>query len=109
MQAGRCDNHRFGLTTYLVHGHASEMFQHDRCFLRYIVGMQRFIIDDSLHACSRIQFRIVCNRLCYLIIHLIGHVVLKHIQDKPLLNGLPHGINMERMIFAIIISPSEHL
>ena len=109
MQPGRCYNHSLGLAADLMTGHIAELFQHDGCFLRDIMRMQRFKLADSPNPSSCIQFGIIRNRLCNLIIHVIGHVVLQYIENKAFFDGLTHRIYMKRMVFAIFIPLTKHL
>ena len=90
MKSGRCNDHRLSLPTDLVHGHITEMLQHYRGLLRYIMRMQRLIFLYRSYTGNGIQFRIIRNVLDDLVIHLIGHVILQNIKDKMLFNRLPH-------------------
>ena len=109
METGRGHNHSFGVSTNFVPGHIAEMLQHDRCFLRNIMGVERFKLPDCTHTSRRIQFRIIRDGLGDLIVHPVGHVVLQDIQDEVLFNGLTHRVNVEGMILAVGIPLAEHL
>ena len=73
------------------------------------MGVQCLKLANSTHTRGGIQLRIVWDGLGNLIVHVIGHVVLQHIQNKAFFDGLPHRIHMEGMIFSIFISLAEHL
>ena len=46
-------------------------------------------------AAPSVQFRIVLDGLFELIVGLVGHVVLEHVQDEAFLDGLTHRIEVE--------------
>ena len=71
--------------------------------------MQRFKLPDSTDTSGGVQFRVIGNGLGDLVVHIVGHVVLQHIQNKAFLDGLPHRIHMEGVVFAALIPLAEHL
>ena len=105
---GRYD-HCFGLAANFVPGYIAELLQHDSRFLRDVVGVQHLKLANSTHTGSGVQFRVVGDGLGNLVVHVIGHVVLQYIQNKAFLNGLPHGVHVEGMVFTIFIPLAEHL
>ena len=109
MQTGGRDDHGLCLPAYLMHGHIPEMLQHDGCLLRNVVRMQRFKFLDCLDTRSRIELRIIGNCLGDFIIHVVSHVILQDIKNEMLLYGLSHGIDVERMIDALLVFPAEHV
>ena len=109
MEPGGRHDHGLGLAADLVPGYAAELLQHDSRFLGDIVGVQRLKLANRTHTRGGIQLWIVRDGLGNLVIHVVGHVILQHVQDKAFLNGLPHGIHMEGMIFTILIPLTEHL
>ena len=109
MEPGGRHNHGFGLAADLVPGYIAELLQHDSRFLRDVVGVQRLKLANSTHTGGGVQLRVVGDSLGNLIVHVIGHVVLQHIQNKSFLDGLPHGVHMEGVVFPILISLAEHL
>ena len=109
MEPGGRHDHGLSLAADLVSGYIAELLQHDSRFLRDIMGMQRLKLANSTDTGGGVQLRVVRDGLGNLVVHVIGHVVLQHIQNKAFLDGLPHGIHMEGMIFAILIPLAKHL
>ena len=109
MEPGGRYNHGLGLAANLVPSYIAELLQHDSRFLRDVVGVQRLKLANSTDTSGGIQLRVVRDGLGDLIVHVIGHVVLQYIQNKAFLNGLPHGVHMEGMVFAVFIPLAEHL
>ena len=73
------------------------------------MGVQRFKLPDSTHTSGGVQLRVIGDGFGNLKVHVVGHVVLQHIQNKAFLDGLPHGIHMEGVVFAALIPLAEHL
>ena len=109
MEPGGRHDHGLGLAANLVPGDAAELLQHDSRFLRDIMGVQRLKLANSTDTGGGVQLRVVRDGLGNFVVHVIGHVVLQHIQNKAFLDGLPHGIHMEGMIFAVFIPLAKHL
>ena len=109
MEPGGHHDHGLSLATNLVPGYIAELLQHDSRFLRDVVGVQRLKLADRSDTGGGVQLRVIGNGLGDLVVHVVGHVVLQHIQNKAFLDGLPHGVHMEWMVFAVFIPLAEHL
>ena len=81
----------------------------DLRLLADVVGVQLLKLAYRLRCAAGREVRILLDSLGYLKTRLIGHVVLQHVQDKALFNGLPHAVNMERVEAAVAVLRPEHL
>ena len=77
-------------------------------FLADIVRMQSFKPPNDLCGTGCWHIGVVRNCLCNLKAGVIGHVVLKHIQNETFLNSLLHGIDMEGMERPVFVFCSKH-
>ena len=71
--------------------------------------VQRGIAGDARLRLAALEGRIVLDRLLELIVGLVGHVVLEHVQNEPLLDCLPHRVEMEGVRFAVRSDAPEAL
>ena len=76
----------------------AEMLDDDRYHLLDIHGVEFHVAGQHLDRLLAWHLGIVLHLLDETIETLVGRVVLQHIHDEPLLNGLPHGVFVERGI-----------
>ena len=108
-QTGIRDNHHFPLTADLVAGRLAECLDDDRRLLADVVRVELLVFLDELGGTALRQFRILRRILGNAVARLIRHVIPQHIEDKALLDRLPHTVDMERVETAIRPRFSEHL
>ena len=90
-------------------GGLPEGLYNDLCLLADVVGVQLFILADELCRPAGGQVGVVRDGLGDLEAGGIGHVVLQHIQNEPFLDGLPHTVNVERVVAAVRVLGAEQL
>ena len=52
---------------------------------------------------NRLHLRVVFNGLVQLVVGLVLNVILQHIKDIPLLDGLLHAVQVERLIHGMSV------
>ena len=108
-KSGGSDNHHLTLPADLVLCYVSEGLHDNGCLLLKVIGMQFFKAPDGLNGLCGGYFRVVRGILGNLEASFVCGVVLQHIQNKTFLNGLPHGVNVERVERAVRIFFPKHL
>ena len=76
----------------------AEVLDDDLHLLRDVVGVQPHPAHDALHRRAALDLLLVVllALVRQLEGQLVGGVVLQHVEDELLLDGLPHGIDVER-------------
>ena len=108
-QAGRRDHHHFAPATDFALCHITKGLYDDGRFLLQVMRMQFFEAPNGLDCLDGRHFGVVRRILGDLEAGFIGGVVLQHIEDKALLYGLSHGVDMEWMECAVCVFLAEHL
>ena len=85
------------------------MFHDDLYLLGNIGVVQLNIFRDLSLRGGRLQLWVVLNGFVELKIGLVGHIVLQHIQNKALLNGLLHRIQIKGGLLPLLIQAAEQL
>ena len=106
-QPGGGDYHHLAPPADLVAGGLPEGLYNDLCLLADVVGVQLFILADKFCRPAGRQVGVVRDGLGDLEAGGIGHVVLQHIQNEPFFNGLPHTVNVERVVAAVRVLGAE--
>ena len=106
-QPGGGDHHHLAPPADLVAGGLPEGLYNDLCLLADVVGVQLLVLADELRRPAGGQVGVVRDGLGNLEAGGIGHVVLQHIQNEPFLNGLPHTVNVERVVAAVRVLGAE--
>ena len=106
-QPGGGDHHHFAPSADLVAGGLPEGLYNDLCLLADVVGVQLLILADKFCRPAGRQVGVVRDGLGDLEAGGIGHVVLQHIQNEPFLDGLPHTVNVERVVAAVRVLGAE--
>ena len=84
------------------------MFDHHLGLLGDVVGVQPHEAGQSLSRLLALDVGVVLARLHQLVIGGVGRVILQHIHDEALFNGLPHGVAVKGLAgLAHLIAP-EH-
>ncbi len=92
-------HHRLGLPIEQRSHILAEVFHHDFYFLRDVVGVELDPAHDALERRAALDFLVV-DFLAFvrqLENQLVGCVVLQHVEDEFLFDGLAHGIDVERV------------
>ena len=95
-QAGACDHHGLRAPAEFVHHRKPKMLDDDGNDLLDIDRMQLQVARKDLRGLPARHIGIVLDLFDQAEEAFVGGVVLKHIHDKPFLDGLPHGVLMER-------------
>ena len=90
-----------------MHGGLPERLDDDLGLLGNVVRMQLLVLADDLRGAGGRQVWIVFDRLRNLVAGLVGRVVQQHVHDEALLDGLPHGVNVEGPIPAVSAFAAE--
>jgi hypothetical protein len=103
-------HHRLGLGSNLGGGVRTEVLNHDLCLLGQVRRVQSDEAGDGSSGPGRLVGRIVRDRLLDAPVRLVGRVVGKHVEDEPLLDGLTHRVEVERLVAVLDVVPRpEHL
>ena len=96
------DYHCFGLPANLFgFNHLiKEVLNHNFCFLADAVGVAFYVLAQPLVGPPAIELGIVFYFLEDFVIAVVGGVIFQHVHDKAFFDGLLHGVNVERVIFA---------
>ena len=106
---GSSDDHCLCHTAKFRHHCCAEMFN-DNLYTLCNVRLVQFHKPRNLPLCiSSLASRIFFNLLVQLIKGIISGIVLKHIKDKALLNGLFHRIDMKRLTLPFGVQSTEQL
>ena len=94
----RDHHHRLRLAVQQRRHVFAEVLHHDLHLLRDVVRMQPHPAHDPLHrrAALDLLLVVVLALVRQLEGQLVGRVVLQHVEDELLLDGLPHGIDVKR-------------
>ena len=79
-----------------------EVINHHGNFLLYGIAVTLHKIAEFLMSALLVKHRIVLDGLHQFVEAVDGRVILKHIKDKSLLNGLLHRVHMERAMSDIL-------
>ena len=107
-QAGGRDHHHFTLASNGMRRGGQEGFHNDLRLLRNVIGVQLLKPADDLCRAAGRNLGIIRDGLGNFEAGMVGHVVLQHIHDEAFLNGLLHGIDMERIEASVHILGAEH-
>ena len=91
------DDHRPGLAADLANDMPAEMLDDDFDLLADGRRVERGEAGDTALRAAPFQFGVVLDGFFELIIGLVGHAVLEHVQNEALLDGLAHRIEVERL------------
>ena len=106
---GSSDDHCLCHTAKFRHHCCAEMFN-DNLYTLCNVRLVQFHKPRNLPLCiSSLASRIFFNLLVQLIKGIISGIVLKHIKDKALLNGLFHRIDMKRLTLPFGVQSTKQL
>ena len=102
-------HHGLGLSADLVHGEVPEMLDHDLGLLRDIVRVQAHESRQRPRGLALVHLGIVLDGLDQPVIRLVGRVILKHVEDETLVDGLTHAVEMKGLRLAILAGSAEDL
>ena len=86
----------FALPADLVADLGAEVLDHHLRLLRDVVRVQRHEARELRGRLLLVDLRVVLDRLDQPVVRLVGRVVLEHVEDEALLDGLPHRVEVER-------------
>ena len=91
-------HHRLGLAAEQRRHVLAEVLDDDLHLLGDVVGVQPHPAHDALHRRAALDRRlvVVLAVVRQLEGQLVGRVVLQHVEDELLLDGLPHRVDVER-------------
>ena len=85
------------------------MLNDDLHALRNVCFMQLHETGNLPFCINGLATRIFFNLLVQLIESVVSGVILKHIKNKPFLNGLLHGVNVECLTLPFGVQSTEQL
>ena len=99
LHAAADDHHRLGLAVEQRRDVFAEVLDDDLHLLRDVVGVQPHPAHDPLHGRAALDLLLVVILAVVRQLEgqLVGRVVLQHVEDELLLDGLPHRIDVERL------------
>ena len=95
VQARRGDHHRLGASAEMVHHLLPEVLHHHLGLLLDVVRVQAHELGQRPRRLLLRQVRVVLHRLHQPEIGVVGGVVLQHVEDEALLDGLPHAVEVK--------------
>ncbi|OQC00633.1 MAG: hypothetical protein BWX80_03412 [Candidatus Hydrogenedentes bacterium ADurb.Bin101] len=109
MQTAGSHHHRLCLAANLVHGELPEMLHYHLGLLGNVMGMQAHEPRQGLCRFTLVYLRVVFDGFDQPVVTLVGRIIPEHVQDKPLINGLAHAVQVERLRLAVCAGLAEHL
>ena len=106
-QAGRRDDHHLAPATDLVHRGGPEHLDDDLGFLGDVVRVKFLILANDLRGPRGRQVGVVRYGLGDAVTCLVCRVVQQYVHDEPLLDGLPHRIDVKRAVLAVGVLAAE--
>ena len=107
-QSGWCNHHHLSFTANHMSCGTLKCLHNNLWFLTDIIRVQFLIFADDLCRPAGRNIRIIRHGLCNSETGIIGHIILKDIKDKFLLNRLPHTIHMKRLKWAVRLFLPKH-
>jgi len=91
------DDHGFGLVIQVTHHVTAEVLDDDLDLLADGSGMKACVAGDLALPLPAAEFGVVLNGFFELVVRFVGHVILEHVQNEPLLYGLSHRVAVKRV------------
>ena len=95
-QPGRGHHHHLPLAADGRAGLLAEGLHNELRLLLQVVGVEFLEAPRRLHRRGGRHLGVVGDALGQLVVVAVGGVVQKHVQDEAFLDGLPHGVDVER-------------
>ena len=92
-----------------MQGELAEVLDHDLGLLGDVVRMQAHEPRQGPGRLALVHLGIVLDGLDQPVVGLVGRVVLEHVEDEALLDGLAHGVEVEGLGLAVGPRPAEDL
>ncbi len=109
MEAAGGDDHCLGPPPYLVHRKVPEVLYHDLRLLGDIVLMEAHEPGKGPGGLALLHLRVVLDGLYQPVVRLVRGVVLEHVEDEVLLDGLPHAVKVKGLGLAVRTGNTEDL
>ena len=106
---GRRDDHGLGRAAQLLHDRCPEVLHDDLHPLGDIGVVQLHEPGDLPLGGVRLAARVLLDLLVDPVERLVLRIVLEHVQDEALLDGLLHGIDVARLPLALGIQATEEM
>lgn len=106
---GGRNHHHFAPAVDLGAGGGHKGLHDDLGFLPDVLRVELLVFFDDLAGPGSGHLRVLRGGVGDLEAGLVGHVVLQHVQDKALLDGLVHTVDMEGAEGAVLHRLAEHL
>lgn len=107
--SGGRNHHHLAPAVDLGAGGGHEGLHNDFGFLPDVLRVELLVLLDDLAGSGGGHLRVLRGGVGDLETGLVGHVVLQHVQDKALLDGLVHTVDMEGAEGAVLHGLAEHL
>ena len=101
--AGCRDNHCFCLPAKFLHNSGTEMLDNDIDALIDVIVKQINIACNLPLGGNCLHLRVVFDGLVQLVVGLVFDIILQHIKDIPLFDGLLHAVQVERLIHGMSV------